>query len=282
MIFNEDCLAGMAKLPDNSIDFICTDLPFSITDCKWDKGIDLQKFWVEARRILKPCASAAMFASSKFTFELTASNFEQFKYKWVWVKNSPTNFINAKNRPMCAYEEILIFSKGEIAHAGKSERRMNYYPQGLIPYNEWHCNSRKKKEKSTPYAIRMYQAEQYTGSACLKTNSALLGKPRPSDKSYYVQEWTNYPKDVLYFDAPASTLKLHSSQKPVDLLEYLIKTYTQEGDTVLDATMGSGSTGVACVNTNRNFIGFEIDENFFEIAKNRIEKALREKLSELF
>ena len=135
MIFNEDCLAGMAKLPDNSIDFICTDLPYSITDAYWDKGIDLQKFWAEARRILKPCASAAMFASGTFTFELAASNFEQYKYKWIWVKNMVTDFVNAKNRPMRRYEEILLFSNGQVAHVGKSKNRMNYYPQGLVDCN---------------------------------------------------------------------------------------------------------------------------------------------------
>ena len=307
MIFNEDCLAGMAKLPDNSIDFICTDLPYSITDAYWDKGIDLQKFWAEARRILKPCASAAMFASGTFTFELAASNFEQYKYKWIWVKNMVTDFVNAKNRPMRRYEEILLFSNGQVAHVGKSKNRMNYYPQGLVDCNFppradpttagggapiLQGSTQKKNDISTQRAgvptnsgtstkKRTYAFWNQQGGLAAK-HTECLGKPRPSDRESYIQTQTGYPTDVLYYKVPHNVGKLHPNQKPTDLLEYLIKTYTQEGDTVLDATCGSGSTGVACVNTNRNFIGFEIDKIFFEIAKKRIEKALREKLSELF
>lgn len=177
-IIQGDCIAEMARLPDESIDFICTDLPYNITDSYWDKGIDLQKFWQEARRILKPCASAAMFASGNFVYTLQASNAEQYKYKWIWVKNQVTDFVNAKNRPMRKFEEILMFSKGEVAHVGKSKNRMNYYPQGLISCERHRDDTTKAgggytKQDSTQkkrVCIFVFQPKK-TGRACAKTYS---------------------------------------------------------------------------------------------------------------
>ena len=127
-----DCLELMKKIPDGSVDMILTDLPYNLTDCAWDKGvIDLPTLWTQFKRILKPCCSAVLFASGKFTHKLIASNWDWYKYKWIWVKNAPTDFCNAKNRPMRRYEEIVIFSDGVPAHIGKSSKRMKYYPQGL-------------------------------------------------------------------------------------------------------------------------------------------------------
>lgn len=270
-IFNEDCLTGMLQLPNNSIDFILSDLPYGVVNYRQDKKTNLAEMWQQFKRILKPCAVVALFGSGRFSFELAASNFEQFKYKWIWAKNYATLFIHSKNRPMSAYEEILIFSDGVIAHENKSPRRMKYFPQGLMPATIVKANG--------------------NGAICLR-NGKHKGDDRkkfggiyhasPSNKIYRKQDFTGYPIDILYFSAPYNVKKFHPSEKPVDLLEYLIRTYTNEGETVLDACMGSGSTGVACVNSDRNFIGYEIDKQFFETAKSRIEQALREKAQRLF
>ena len=242
-LYNEDCLEGMKRLADDSIDCIITDLPYNSTACAWDTAIDLTAMWTQFKRILKACCSAVLFASGKFTHKLIASNFDWYKYKWIWVKNAPTFFVHAKNAPMRKFEEILVFSDGVINHASCTTRRMKYNPQGTAQ-----CGS-------------LQNGKRKFGS--------IVG-PRPSHVDCYVQERTGYPSDVLYYDAPSNTSKLHPSQKPVDLLEFLVRTYTNEGETVLDAAMGSGSTGVAAVNAGRNFIGYEIDEKYFGIAEERI------------
>lgn len=257
-IYNEDCLEGMKKIPDGSVDCIITDLPYNFTEYKWDKsGVNLTELWEQFKRILKPSCSALLFASGKFTYKLVASNFEWFKYKWFWIKNQPTMFVHAKNAPMRKVEEILVFSDGAIYHEGRSPRRMKYNPQGIVD-----CEI-----------------------LCTNTNrdGSLIGeKPSRPPGSTYIQNHTGYPSDVLYYDAPFNVTKLHPSQKPTDLLEYLIKTYTNEGETVLDATMGSGSTGVACVNTGRNFIGFETEKKFYDIALKRIATAMDKQSQALF
>ena len=360
-IYNEDCIAGMKHLADNSVDMILTDLPYNLTACKWDlTPIDLPAMWEQFKRILKPQCSAVMFASGKFTFKLVASNFEQFKYKWIWVKNAPTMFVHAKNAPMRKYEEICVFSDGSINHASCTTRRMKYNPQGVVPCgtavkysphtsqvslqggklrtaDDFLANGELKtsqlrspiKQRNTnradsiigdrpsracgttyeqthtgypsdvlefdelPGKIRRNstQTEVCAGGGKLKSNwerhgrlkafGAVVGK-RPSHVDYYIQEQTGYPSDVLNFKVPHDVKKLHPSQKPIALLEYLIRTYSDEGETVLDATMGSGSTGVACMNTGRNFIGFELEQKFFDIAQKRITDARNENLQRLF
>ena len=247
-IFNETCLDGMKRLLDESIDFVCTDLPFGITSCDWDKPIDLQKFWKEIKRIVKTQASIALFASSKFSYELINSNPSWYKYKWIWVKNHPTFFVHAKNRPMSKYEEILIFSKGVVNHKSLSpDTRMTYNPQGVHS-----CRPRIKNGKEqTPVQLRCKNAKTYITSQ------------------------TGYPSDVLFFDVVHCSKKLNPTQKPTDLLEYLIKTYTNEGELVLDATIGSGSTAVAAINTNRHFIGFELDKKQYDSALNRLANSIK-------
>lgn len=131
-IYNEDCLEGMKRIPDGSVDMVLTDLPYEITALPYDKQIDLAEMWTQFKRILKPYTAVVLFASGKFTHQLIASNFEQFKYKWIWRKNAPTLFVHAKNRPMSCYEEICVFSDGVINHASLSKKRMKYNPQGLI------------------------------------------------------------------------------------------------------------------------------------------------------
>lgn len=230
--------------------------PYNITDADFDKSvIELTQLWEQFKRILKPRCSAVLFASSSFTFKLYNSNPEWYKYKYIWAKNRVTGFPNAKNRPMCRYEEVLVFSNSVIAHEGKSERRMKYNPQGLIR-----------------------GGRSYTG----RKSGNIYGDHNGSLSHAYTAKYHNYPNDILYFKRPHNVGQNHPTEKPVALLEYLIRTYTDESEVVLDATMGSGSTGVAAINTNRRFIGFELDEKYFNIAQKRLNRAVAEKQQALF
>lgn len=304
-LYNEDCLEGMKRIPDGSIDMILSDPPYNLTDCAWDKSvIDLAAMWSEFKRILKPCSATVLFASGKFTHKLIASNFDWYKYKWIWVKNAPTMFVHAKNAPMRKFEEILIFSDGVINHASCTKKRMPYNPQGVVPCDtlvkyaahaskvslqggKLHVAAGEDNNKRAYHCHGDWEKRDWrenynwerTGR--LKAFGEAYGK-RPSHTDFYVQEQTGYPVDVLYYDVEPSNKKLHPTQKPVDLLEYLIKTYTNEGETVLDATCGSGSTGVAAINTGRRFIGFETDAGFYEIAGKRIAEAVAKKEQSLF
>lgn len=229
-----DCLERMKEIPDKSIDLVLTDPPYGTTACKWDSVIPFDKMWEELKRIVKNEKSAiVLFGSEPFSSALRMSNIKEFKYDWIWDKNCGTDFGNANKKPLYSYENIPVF-------CSKAPR---YYPQGLKEF--------KKKNKRGATG----EAHGVTG---FKSGT-------------YIQEYTGYPRQILQFSKTGK--RLHPTQKPVELLEYLIKTYTLENETVLDFTMGSGSTGVACKNLNRNFIGIERDEKYFEIAKNRIENA---------
>ena len=281
-IYNEDCLEGMKKIDDGTIDFVCTDLPYGLIDCVWDKRIDLQKFWQEVRRILKPQSSAAMFASSKFIFELAQSNWQWYKYKWVWIKNQSTCFVHAKNCPMHKHEEILIFSNGVINHESLSPKtRMKYFPQGVHDTEPTQKKTSRGRLVGISSQLRGVKCQENTRLNALTKFGSAYGR-RPSQKEIYTSTKEGYPADVLKFNVVNTNAKFNPSQKPVDLLEYLIRTYTNEGELVLDATIGSGSTAVACVNTGRHFIGFETEKNFYDIANERISKAQAEKAQALF
>lgn len=237
-----DCLELMKDIPDGSVDMILCDLPYGTTASAWDKVIQSDKLWKQYRRIIKSRGAIVLFASGQFTNKLINSQDDIYRYKWIWVKNHPGNFVNAKNRPMTRYEEICVFSNGITANTKYPERKMVYNPQGLVEINKTVRNG--------------------------DTQFGTMAGKRPSQKKVTVQKFTNYPNDVLSFDV--ETKPKHPNQKPVPLLEYLIKTYTHEGETVLDNCMGSGSTGVACVNTGRNFIGMELEDKYFKIAEQRI------------
>ena len=237
-----DCLELMKGIPDGSVDMILCDLPYGTSASVWDKVIQSDKLWKQYRRIIKPRGAIVLFASGQFTNKLINSQNDIYRYKWIWEKNRKGNFVNANNRPMTSYEEICVFSKGITANTKNTDLKMNYYPQGLIEINK------TRKHGDTKFGT-------------------MAGK-RPSHKKVTVQKFTNYPSDVLSFDA--ENKPQHPTQKPVPLLEYLIKTYTHEGETVLDNCMGAGSTGVACVNTGRSFIGMELEEKYFKIAEQRI------------
>ena len=231
-----DCLELMKDIPDGSIDLILCDLPYGTTKNKWDSVIPFEPLWEQYERTIKDNGAIVLFSQSPFDKALAMSNIKLFRYEWIWQKSKATGHLNAKRCPMKAHENILIFYKNLPI----------YNPQGLI-----------KKEAPT---IRKGK----------NGNGSNYGK---SDKDT-LREFENYPRDILMFASEGKPV--HPTQKPVSLLEYLIKTYTNEGDTVLDNCMGSGSTGVACVNTNRNFIGIELDENYFKISKERIDNATKE------
>ena len=229
-----DCLEVMKSIPSGSIDAIITDPPFGTTACKWDSVIDFELMWLELNRIIKPNGAIVLFGSEPFSSALRMSNIKNYKYDWYWEKTSATNHLNAKKQPLRLYEIISLFYK----------KQPTYNPQGLI--KGVFKNSRPSKSKKVE-GNKVYRQE----------------------KEYGHSEYGNYPKNKLYFSNP-NNKSLHPTQKPVALMEYLIKTYTNENETVLDFTMGSGSTGVAAKNLNRSFIGIEQDENYFNIAKERI------------
>lgn len=237
-----NCLEVMKQIPDGSVDAIITDPPYGTTACKWDSVIDFDLMWEQLNRIIKPNGAIVLFGSEPFSSALRMSNIKNYKYDWIWDKASATNFVHAKNKPMKQHEIISIFSLGVTIHKGQSKKRMDYYPQNLIEIN--------KKRKKT-------------------VTSNVSFASRPSHKDEFISTHTNYPKTILTFKRDKGK---HPTQKPVALMEYLVKTYTKENETVLDFTMGSGSTMVACQNTNRNGIGIEMDCKYFEIAKERINK----------
>lgn len=248
-LYNGDCLEVMKTIPDESIDVVLSDLPYGSTASNWDKALPMSELWKQYNRILTPIGTVILFANGLFTPRVMCSNLKDYKYKWEWIKNNSTNFVHAKNRPMTKCEDILIFSKGSMGHKSLlGNKRMTYNPQGLVA-----CKQIQKQGKSRFGTVAGHRASH------LKEDET------------FVREWTNYPCDVLteFSDLPPNK-KLHTNEKPAPLCEYLIKTYSNEGDLILDNCMGSGTTGVACKNTNRNFIGIEIDEKYFKIAEERI------------
>jgi site-specific DNA-methyltransferase (adenine-specific) len=226
-----DCLELMLEIPDKSVDMILCDLPYGTTACKWDSIIPFEDLWESYHRIIKDNGAIVLFASQPFTTKLIHSNLKQFRYCWYWKKSNVTGGLFCKYQPMRCIEDICVFYK----------KMPSYNPQGL-----------KKLEEAKIIQPKM---------------TRIYGKK----KNPSVQTHTGYPKHLLEFDNEVMWGKrLHPTQKPVKLLEYLIKTYTHEGEKVLDNCMGSGSTGIACINTDRRFIGIEKDDSYYEIAKNRI------------
>jgi site-specific DNA-methyltransferase (adenine-specific) len=238
-LIHGDCLEKMKDIPDKSIDMILCDLPYGTTACKWDVVIPFEPLWEQYKRIIKDRGAIVLFGSEPFSSYLRMSNIKQYKYDWIWEKDAGSNFATVKYQPMKEHEEVLIFGKG----------RINYYP-----IMQERIGSRKGKETTTNDSGRK---DSVYGT------QIGVGKLK-------VAELRN-PRSIQRFNRERG---LHPTQKPVALLEYLIKTYTLEGETVLDNCAGSGSTGVACINTNRNFIGIEKDDKYFEIAKKRIEEHL--------
>lgn len=236
-LYNGDCLVEMNKIEDKSVDLILCDLPYGSTQCSWDSIIPFYKLWEQYNRVLKDTGIVVLFSSGLFTIDLINSNRKDFKYKLIWKKNVPTGMSSAKYRPMKYYEEICVFYK----------KKGTYNPQ-------------MKPREGVGKAC--YNYDHYCGDS----NHVSYEKV----KKRYDPDWVQ-PSDILEFNVvPNRNGKVHPTQKPIELLEWLIKTYSNENDLVLDNTMGSGSTGVACINLSRNFIGIEMDETYFKISEQRI------------
>ncbi|WP_330400364.1 DNA-methyltransferase [Tepidibacter mesophilus] len=236
-IYNMDCLEGMKLIKDCSVDMILCDLPYGTTRCKWDSIIPLDKLWDQYERIIKDNGAIVLFAQTPFDKILGCSNLKLLRYEWIWEKTQATGHLNVNKAPLKAHENILIFYK----------KAPTYNPQktyGHKPINNY-----------TKYISTQNKSELY-GKLSKEINGG--------------GETDRYPRDILVFSSDKQTCNLHPTQKPVALLEYLIKTYTNENEIVLDNCMGSGSTAVAAINTNRKYTGFELDKNYYETAVNRI------------
>ena len=231
-LMNGDCLDLMKTIPDGSVDMVLTDPPYGTTACKWDSIIPFEPMWAELKRIIKPNGAIVLFGSEPFSSALRMSNIKQYKYDWIWDKVNSGGGLLAKKQPLKQHEIISIFSNG--GH--------NYYP----------VMTKGKLRNKKSYGSK---------------KGSVTGFIEASKDNY---NDLYFPKTIIQYSNASQKGKLHPTQKPVALLEYLIKTYTQENETVLDFTMGSGSTGVAAKNLNRSFIGIELDEKYFEIAKERI------------
>ena len=256
-IIKGDCLQKMKYIKNDSINLILCDLPYGTTKCKWDSVVNIDELWVEYKRIIKkPSGVICLFGDQPFTAKLISGNYKWFKYDITWHKNKTTQFLLANYRPMKCKEDILLFSPGGAAAASKNTGNMTYNPQGLIPHNVQKINSQKRIGK-------MLNQEHHLG----KNNKLISNEP-------YEQKYTNYPKNIINFNIENDTS--HETQKPVKLIEYLIKTYSNEHDIVLDNTMGSGTTCIGCINTNRKFIGIELEEKYYNLSLERITKKLIE------
>lgn len=243
-IYQMDCLEGMKLIPDKSIDMILCDLPYGTSKCSWDSIIPLKDLWNEYKRIIKNYKAIVLTASQPFTTTLINSNLEWYKYNWVWEKTKAGNFIQAKNMPLKLHEDICVFSSGVVIHKGQSEKRMTYNPQGVQKVDkEWH-------------RPQVYNSEHQF--------------KRPSHKKDRKITQEGFPGSVLKFGSVHNPP--HPTQKPVELFEYLIKTYTNENEIVLDNCMGSGTTAVAATLNNRKWIGFETEPKYIELANKRLEQ----------
>jgi site-specific DNA-methyltransferase (adenine-specific) len=244
-----DCLELMKDIPDRSIDLILCDLPYGTVSCSWDSIIPFEPLWEQYKRIIRPNAAIVLTAVQPFTTKLISSNMDMFKYCWYWEKSKGANFVHANFQPLKVVEDIVVFSNGASTFVKDATKNMKYYPQ--------------KIEKDKPYTR--------DSSKDTNRNSGAI-VPR-GDKEPRITEYTHStPRNLVYY-ATDGDGRVHPTQKPVGLMEYLIKTYTLENETVLDNTMGSGTTGVACMNTDRNFIGMEMEEKYFDIASKRIQEA---------
>ena len=237
-LYQGDCFEWLKALPDASVDFVCTDMPYGVTKAHWDCKINLGALWGELKRIAKPNAAFAMFGSGKFAYQLVMSNFADFRYRYTWEKNGSVNgFLNSHKRPLTRCEDILLFYK----------KQPTYNPQRREPEG----------------GGRPYIALGPHGTALYMATT-----PRAPTIN---TDGLRYPTDLLKFNIVPNNERGHTTEKPVSLLEFLIRTYTNEGELVLDPFMGSGSCGIACMNTGRTFVGMEKDPKFFSIAAERLQ-----------
>jgi site-specific DNA-methyltransferase (adenine-specific) len=238
-----DCLELMKQLPDGCVDAVITDPPYGTTACDWDSVIPLDETWKHYRRV---CTGAAVFtASQPFTSALVMGNPAWFKYAWVWKKNRATGHVHAKNKPMKIHEDVCVFDRGTTVHASQSKTRMVYNPQGLVKLEAPHV---RKRNDAGDESVMSKRASH-----------------RPT-----IQEFSGYPTSIIEFDIEMNEKRVHPTQKPLSLLEYLVSTYTNPNALILDPTFGSGTTLVAAKKLGRHFLGFEISPEYCEIARKRI------------
>ena len=257
-LYNGDCLEVMDKLIKEGIkvDSIITDIPYGTTKCKWDSVIPFDEMWNRLNKLIKPNGAIVLFGSEPFSSALRMSNIKNYKYDWKWDKVTGGGHLNAKHRPMQRFEDVIVFSKN----------KHSYNPQ----MEELTEEEYKKKIAKIPKERHHISNSELTGK---RYELPLLEQNLEDYKKRYPSNILVYSK---YMKECNNVRRVHPTQKPVDLLEYLVKTYTNEDGVVLDFTMGSGSTGVACMNANRRFIGIELNKDYFEIGKNRIEESLNE------
>jgi DNA modification methylase len=232
-IYNEDCLIGMGRIPDKSIDMILCDLPYGTTNCKWDTVIPFEPLWEQYERIIKDNGAIVLTGSEPFSSMLRMSNLKLFKYDWIWDKVKGTGFLNAKKQPMRNHEVVSVFYR----------KQCTYNPQKTSGH-------RLKKS----FRAKHLQTDVY-------------GEMK---QDYLYESTDRYPRSIQVFPTDTQNSSLHPTQKPIALFEYLVRTYTDEGETVLDSCMGSGTTAIACINTNRRYIGFELEKDYYNLAVKRI------------
>lgn len=304
-LYQGDCLELMKDIPDHSVDLILCDLPYGTTACSWDSIIDLDVLWVNYNRILKDTGISVLFGSQPFTTKLIQSNYDNFRYEYIWVKNNCSNFQLSNVQPLKYHENICVFYE-DIVQTVFSDimqvqmKRLNLSqcdlqqlclskngkPTGWVSNklkgiqiptkSQWHklCSvfgiTDEYDKLLTQLKFHTYNTDTAPTSV-IQSNRGKAGKlgHLSSKTDTYIQTSFGFPQSVLYFDRESKPI--HPTQKPLDLIEYLIKTYTNEGDLVLDNCMGAGTTGVACKHLDRDFIGIELDPNYFELAKQRIE-----------
>jgi len=243
IVIQGDCLEEMKNIPDGSVDMILTDLPYGTTACHWDTIIPFEPMWIQFKRVIKKNGAIVLTASQPFTSKLVMSNLEMFKYEWIWVKNRVTGFAHSKNMPLKKHENVLVFSKSSMGHLSLlGNERMVYNPQGTS------TNGVKAKTETRNSGYMQF---------------------RNKNGSENFEELTNLPKTILSFDIEKNYA--HPTQKPVDLFRYLIRTYTNEGETVLDCCAGSGTTGVACIIEKRNYILIEQEQKYIDVIEKRLE-----------
>lgn len=237
-IYNEDCLEGMNRIPNGSVDAIICDLPYGTTQSKWDIVIPFEPLWEQYKRVIKDNGAIVLFGSEPFSSHLRLSNIKWYKYDWVWDKVKGTGFLNARKQPMRNHELISVFYK----------KQCTYNPQKTVGH-----------ERKRTFRSKTLQTEVYG----------------TMNKDYYYDSTERYPRSIQVFSTDTQNCSLHPNQKTVALLEYLIRTYTNEGEIILDNCIGSGTTAVACINTNRNFIGFEKEREYYNIACRRLSDCIK-------
>ena len=245
-IYNEDCLEGMGRIPDGSVNCVICDLPYGTTACAWDSVIPFDKLWEQYKRIIKNTGAIVLFSQQPFTSALIMSNIDMYKYNWIWKKESGTNYLNSHHQPLKITEDICVFGMAATTES-KKKKYMEYHPQMIKGCKPYVCKSGIQRKDTAMVRVK-----------CQAQNGGTVT----------VSDGSRFPINLLEFIRDKE--KIHPTQKPVALIQYLIRTYSNEGDTILDNCMGSGTTAIAAIREKRNFIGFELNKEYYNKACKRI------------